>query len=257
MTLPLSISVLTFNSERTLDRCLASAVGLASEIIVVDSGSSDGTEAIARRHGARFVHNAWRGYTAQNQFALQQCSQPWVLSIDSDEAVTADLQGSIRQALESPTAACAGWQVNRRTQYLDRWMWHVWYPEWRLRLVRRSLARWVGPEPHGRLEVDGSIQRLTGDLLHYTYRDLDDQYTKLLSYARTSAQAGHANGRRMQPLKLMFSPWFRFMRDLILKSAWRDGWRGVMIAYAGAFSSFLKQAYLFEIEQREDRHKDD
>lgn len=258
MSLPLSVTIITLNEERNLERCLKSLGELAAEIIVVDSGSNDSTEQISKQYGARFIVNPWPGNVAQNQFAFALCTQPWVLSIDADEALSHDLRDAIQQSLSlsSLTDDCNGWRINRRTQYLGRWMWHVWYPEWRLRLVRRESAQWVGPDPHGHLEVDGSVKKFDGDLLHYTYRDLDDQFSKIASYARTTAFVSHQNGRRMHPLKLLLSPWFRFLRDVVLKSAWRDGYRGILIAYAGAFSSFMKQAYLYEMECRE-RHSDD
>lgn len=256
MPLPLSVTVITLNEERNLTRCLDSVKDIASEIVVVDSGSTDGTRSIAETHGARFVINPWPGNVAQNAYAFSLCTQPWVLSIDADEELTPELQTSISTQLTVPDPDLSGFQINRRTQYLGQWMWHIWYPEWRLRLGRRDRARWVGPDPHGRIEADRTIKRLQGDLLHYTYRDLDDQLQKNISYARSSSISSFKNGRRMHPLKLMLSPWFRFLRDLILKSGWRDGWRGVMIAYSGAFSSFLKQAYLYEAEFLERQKKD-
>ena len=251
MEIPLSVSIITLNEERNLERCLRSVVDLASEIVVVDSGSSDATEEIAKRYGARFFSKQWLGNVAQNQFSFDQCKQPWVLSIDADEALSATLCDSIRQVMTVPQEGCDGWLINRRTQYLGRWMWHVWYPERRLRLVRRESSKWVGPDPHGHIEVSGPVCKLNGDLLHYTYRDLDDQFAKLISYARTTSSVKYSKDVRMSPFKLLLSPWLRFLRDMILKSAWKDGYRGVMIAYAGAFSSFMKQAYLYELECRE------
>jgi len=251
MPLPISVTVITLNEERNLARCLDSVQGIADETIVVDSGSTDATRAIAERFNARFIENPWPGNVAQNALAFSKCTQPWVLSIDADEQLTEELRKSILSRLPLCDQNVSGFNINRRTQYLGKWMWNIWYPEWRLRLVRRKQARWVGPDPHGRMEVAGKTENLQGDLLHYTYKDLDDQYQKLISYARSSAIAGFDQGRRMHPVKLLFSPWFRFLRDVLLKSGWRDGWRGIMIAYAGAFSSFLKQAYLYEIEQRE------
>lgn len=251
MEIPLSVSIITLNEERNLERCLRSVADLASEIVVVDSGSSDATEEIARRYGARFFSKQWLGNVAQNQFSFDQCKQPWVLSIDADEALSATLCDSIRQVMAAPQDGCDGWLINRRTRYLGRWMWHVWYPERRLRLVRRESSKWVGPDPHGHLEVSGPVCKLNGDLLHYTYRDLDDQLAKLISYARTTSAVKYSKGVRMNPFKLLLSPWLRFLRDMILKSAWKDGYRGIMIAYAGAFSSFMKQAYLYELECRE------
>ena len=256
MALPLSLTVITLNEEKNLDRCLSSVCNIVSEIIVVDSGSSDATKDIALKYGAKFIFNAWPGNVEQNHFAFDQSNQPWVLSLDADEELTPELADSIRAALSDPKESeYNGWYVNRRTQYLDEWMWNIWYPEWRLRLVKRANANWIGPDPHGRLDVVGVTKKLDGDLLHYTYKDLNDQFSKLMSYAQISSLKKHKDGKHMSPMKLIFSPWFRFLRDLILKRGWRDGYRGILICYAGAISSFMKQAYLFELEVRDKKDK--
>ena len=256
MALPLSLTVITLNEEKNLDRCLSSVCNIVSEIIVVDSGSSDATKDIALKYGAKFIFNAWPGNVEQNRFAFDQSNQPWVLSLDADEELTPELADSIRAALSDPKeSGYNGWYVNRRTQYLDEWMWNIWYPEWRLRLVKRANANWIGPDPHGRLDVVGVTKKLDGDLLHYTYKDLNDQFSKLMSYAQISSLKKHKDGKHMSPMKLIFSPWFRFLRDLVLKRAWRDGYRGILICYAGAISSFMKQAYLFELEVRDKKDK--
>lgn len=245
MSLPLSVTVITLNEERNLDRCLASVQGLAREIVVVDSGSTDRTGEIAAAHGARFVYNRWQGFNAQRVFGEQHCQQPWVLALDADEVLSDELRAAITTALgrEGPQA---GYSFSRRTFYLGAWIWHVWYPEWRLRLYRRDRASWVGEEPHGRCEVQGPVQRLPGDLLHYSFRNLSEHLNKTLSYARTSALAQYQRGKRFSGLRMLLSPGFRVFRDVVLKSGWRDGWRGVAIAMIGGYSSFAKQAFLYE-----------
>ena len=138
--LPLSVALITLDEEANLPRCLESIRELASEVVVVDSGSTDRTEAIARQAGATFVSQPWQGFTGQKNIAFQRCTQPWVLCLDADEAVSPELAASIRQALAgNPTAAA--FSLNRRTNYLGDWIWHIWYPEWCVRLVRRDKAR--------------------------------------------------------------------------------------------------------------------
>ncbi|MBN2730226.1 MAG: glycosyltransferase family 2 protein [Bacteroidales bacterium] len=246
MKLPLTVTIITLNEEHNLPRCIESIIDLACEVIVVDSGSIDLTESIARKYGAIFVKNSWKGNISQNQYAFSLCTNPWVLSIDADEVVTPELKNAIRTIFEGHMDDYDGFYVNRRTQYLGKWIWHVWYPEWRLRLVRKENASWVGPDPHGHLEVVGATKKLKADLLHYTYRNLDDQLHKISSYAKTSADINYQHDIKTSLLRLLFSPWLRFLRDVFVKGAWRDGRRGVLIAYMGAFSSFLKQAYLYE-----------
>jgi glycosyltransferase involved in cell wall biosynthesis len=247
--LPLSVSIITFNEERNLGRCLESVRELASEIIIVDSGSTDRTAAIAREYGATFLHADWSGFVAQKAKSLEHCSQPWLLCLDADEAISPELALSIRASLGRDSQSVAGYWLNRRTWYLGQWIWHAWYPEWRLRLGRRGCAEWCGDNPHGRLEVKGETRRLGGDLLHYPFRDLEDHLRRTLRYAKISSEAYAARGRRCRWQQLLFSPWCAFLKHLVLKQGFRDGWRGWMISVIRGIDVFAKYAFLFELER--------
>jgi glycosyltransferase involved in cell wall biosynthesis len=247
--LPLSVSIITFNEEVNLARCLESVRDLATEIVIVDSGSTDRTAEIAARFGARFEHSPWPGFRIQKQIALDRCSQPWVLCLDADEALSLELAQSIRQGLDHPIAELTGCWLNRRTWYLGGWIWHAWYPEWRLRLVRRGAASWTGRDPHPSLTVQGPTQRLHGDLLHYSFRDLEDHLRRTIQYARVSAAAYAADGRRFHWHQLLLSPWVAFFRHLLLKQGFRDGWRGWLISGSRAMDVFAKYAFLLESER--------
>jgi glycosyltransferase involved in cell wall biosynthesis len=247
--LPLSISILTLNEEANLGRCLSSVRGLAREVVVVDSGSTDHTAEIARAAGATFHHHPWPGWVAQYQHALQRCSQPWTLNLDADEALSPELQRSIRSAFERGEPAVDGFWVNRRTFYLGDWIRHSWYPEWRLRLVRTARAHWSGLDPHTHLNVPGDTARLGGDLLHYSFRDLEDHLRRTVRYARTNALARAARGDRFRWAALGAGPPAAFLKSLVLKQGWRDGWRGVLIAGSRALDAFAKQAFLMERER--------
>lgn len=246
--LPLSVAIITLNEEDNLDRCLASLGGMAAEIVVVDSGSTDRTITIAESYGARVFHHDWPGHVAQKNRALQYCRWPWVLALDADEPLSSELAASIRTEFSDGEPQVDGFWVNRRTWYLGDWLWHAWYPEWRLRLVRRQQAEWVGQDPHDYLSVEGETRRLEGDLLHYSYTGLEDHFTRTVKYARISSQAMARQGKRFRWHKLLFSPWARLFRSLVVKQAWRDGWRGVIIAYSSMLAGVLKYAFLFEHE---------
>lgn len=248
MRLPIAVTVITLNEERNLGRCLAAVADIASEIVVVDSGSTDRTAEIAAGFGAKFVFNPWRGFNAQRRFGEQHCTQPWVLALDADEEVSPELRAALIAALGHGESPHAGIAFSRRTFYLGAWIWHVWYPEWRLRLYRLGRGRWVGEEPHGYCEVDGSTLRVNGDLLHYSFRNLSEHLTKTLGYARTSAGIAYSRGKRFNGWRMVGGALFRVFRDVLLKSGWRDGWRGVLIAMVGGYSSFAKQAFLYEAE---------
>lgn len=259
--LPLSLAVIALNEETNIARCLESVAGLASEIVVIDSGSADRTCDIAREFGARVTYNAWPGHVAQKNVALEHCTQPWVLSLDADEALDAELHAAIRAALADP-GEIHGFEVNRLNSYLGAWIRHAWYPEWRLRLVRREHGRWTGTDPHDHLTVDGPTRRLSGHLLHYSYPDLKTHLSTTIRYGEISGRQLAARDKRIGPLKIALSPFWRFWRSLLIKQAWRDGWRGWMIAFSSMFAGFAKYAFYLERtrympaeDDREDRGK--
>ena len=244
--LPLSVALITLNEEANLLRCLESLRGLASEIVVIDSGSTDRTGEIARRFGARFRFESWQGHVAQKNLALLGCTQPWVLCLDADEAVSPELADAIRAVFAAESPQPDGFWINRRTFYLGQWVRHAWNPEWRLRLVRREKAQWTGRDPHDRLAVAGATAKLKGDLLHYSYADLQGHLERTLRYARTSADSLAQAGCRCRWYHLAISPWLALSKRLILKQGFRDGWRGWIIAYSAFLSVLAKYAFLRE-----------
>lgn len=245
VALPLSVNVVTLNEETNIGRCLESVTGIAAEIVVIDSGSTDRTRQIAESYGACFIHNDWPGMGAQKNVALEHCTQPWVLCLDADEALDETLRARIIDVFED-TPEYDGYAVNRLTWFLGDWVRHAWFPEWRLRLAKRELARWRGVNPHEALAVSGKTARLEGFLAHYPVRDLDHHFRKTVGYGRISGAELARRRSRIPLYKLIFSPIWRMLRSLLIKGAWRDGWRGLVIAYSSMFSSFLKYAYALE-----------
>lgn len=245
--LPISVSVITLNEERNLPWCLESIRGLATEIAVLDSGSTDRTAEIAKGFDAKFEVLPWQGHSGQYTAAFKICSQPWILTIDADEAVTPELVASIRTLFANGDPKENGFWINRRTFYLGDWIWHTWQPEWRLRLVRQSCVRMHGINPHVEPKVEGPTGRLAGDLLHYpVFHDFHDHLTKTIKYARSTADSYAAAGRRAHWYHLVFSPAAAFFKHLILKQGWRDGWRGWLISSAKLVNVLAKYAFLME-----------
>lgn len=247
--LPISVAVVTLNEQENLPRCLASARELASQIVVLDCGSTDGTKAAAEKFGAEFHFAPWTGYVSQKNKCLALCSQPWVLCLDADEALTPELAQTIRALFASGEPSAVGYEVTRRTFYLGDWIWHSWYPEWRLRLVRQGRASWTGLDPHDYLQAEGPTEKLKGDLLHYSFRDLFDHLQRTIKYSRMMAQSYHKEGRRFHWAQLLISPWLSFLKHLVLRGGWRDGWRGWLIAFSKWLDVFAKYAFLLEIER--------
>jgi glycosyltransferase involved in cell wall biosynthesis len=245
--LPLSVAIVTLNEEANLPRLLESVRGLAAEIVIVDSGSTDRTEAIAKEAGAVFATAPWEGFVVQKNRSLDRCTQPWVLFLDADEALSPELAASVRRLFANgPAPDAEGFWLNRRTWYLGAWIWHAWYPEWRLRLARRGAGRWGGMDPHAKLEVGGATKRLEGDLLHYSFRDLQDHLERTIRYSRTMANSYIKTGKRFRWSYLLLSPWVAFFKHLVLKQGWRDGWRGWLISVIRAIDVFAKYAFLLE-----------
>lgn len=248
MSAPLSVCIIARDEERHLPRCLGSVAWADERIVVVDSESRDATESIAREMGARvFVHD-YEGNLEQKRFALEQATRPWVFALDADEAVTPGLAEEIRLCLKRDGPA--GYEVNRVTFHLGRWIRHGdFFPDWQLRLFRREGARYVGVNPHGRPEVSGSVERLSHELEHRSYRDLDDQVERIQSFSRVQAEALFAQGRRARLADLVLNPPARFLRAYLLKRGFLDGIPGFLIAAATAFHVLLKYAKLWELER--------
>lgn len=236
----LSVAIITRDEEDRIEEAIASVRGLATEILVMDSGSTDRTVERAAAAGARVIETDWPGHVAQKNRALDACRAEWVLSIDADERVDADLAASVRRVLAEPGGA-VGFEVRRLSYWMGAPIRHgAWYPDRRVRLVRRDRARWQGLNPHDHLVADGSVGRLDGHLLHHPYRSLGehlaviDRYTAIAS--RSLAEAGVKAGL----LDVLLRPFLHFVKVFLLKGGFRDGVRGVVLAWLGATYVALK-----------------
>jgi glycosyltransferase involved in cell wall biosynthesis len=247
--LSLSAAIITLNEAENLPRCLRSVRDLVSEIVVIDSGSKDGTREVAAQFGAVFEVQSWQGHVAQKNIALQKCREMWVLSLDADEELSPELASEIRKIFAAGEPQESGFYVNRFNFYLGKWIRHVWYPEWRLRLVRRECAKWGGLNPHDKLEVSGVTTKLKGDLLHYPFSSVLDHLETELRYAGIMAESYAKEGRTCRWYHVVFSPCVAFFKLLVFKGGWMDGWRGWVIAGARALNTFAKYAALLERNQ--------
>lgn len=250
---PLSVCVLACDEERELERCLASVAWADEIVVVVDEKSRDGSEAVARRLAARVERRPYAGDVAQKSFALSLAKHDWVFVLDPDEVVTPALSDAMQEVLQRAAAGnaagidCVAYEVNRATYHLGRWIRHGdFYPDWKLRLFRRSRSRYVGRDPHGRVEADGRVARLAGDLEHYSYRDLADQIARIQFFSGQAAAALAREGVRFRRRDLVLRPPARFLRSYVLRAGFRDGMPGFVIAVASAFYVFLKYAKLWE-----------
>jgi glycosyltransferase involved in cell wall biosynthesis len=251
--LPLSISIISHNEEANLRRCLASAAELATEIVIVDSGSTDRTAEIAAEFAAQFVHQSWLGYTAQKNLCLSLCSQPWILALDCDEELTPELRESIRRFFaDGDDARFDGAWMSRLVWFMGRWIHHGdWYPDRKVRLFRRGKSQWQadgGGQVHERLVVDGLCTTLRGDLLHYSFKNIQHYLTKHVQYSDVFLQTQQGKGSRWSLLHTLFRPCWRLVRAYVLKRGFLDGFPGLWIAVATAFFTFDRYSRMYENE---------
>ncbi len=253
LPLPLSLSIISHDEEANLRRCLESAADLAREIVVVDSGSTDGTLDVAREFGARVSHQDWLGHRDQKNVALGLCAQPWVLALDCDEELSAELRAAVITFFESGDAErFAGAEMARKVFFLGRWITHGdWYPDRKLRLFRHDQAHWGGSPEHDRIELEGggAVQRLAGDLHHYSFRDMRHYISKINGFADVFLERQRAAGARWSLAATLFRPWWRFFRAYVLRRGFLDGFPGFWIAVATAFFAFVRYSRKYEDEQ--------
>jgi glycosyltransferase involved in cell wall biosynthesis len=226
----LSVAIVAFNEEANLGRTLES-VCWADETVVIDSGSTDRTCEIARQHGAKVLLEPWRGYTAQKNFALERCTQDWILSLDADEEVTPELAAEIRDVLGSPNAL-DGYSMPRKNLFLGRWMRHGgFYPDPKLRLFRRGVGFSTGRDPHDRfdLKTGQPVGCLRNPLVHHTYPTL---YLYLEHMNRYTTVWNKVDGARPRPFRIreiVLRPFFTFMYNYFFRLGFLDGREGLLL----------------------------
>ncbi|MBK7945829.1 MAG: glycosyltransferase family 2 protein [Flavobacteriales bacterium] len=244
----LSVVIITFNEERNLARCLASVQGVADDIVVVDSFSTDRTEAIAREHGARFVQHAFTGHIEQKNWAITQAEHPFILSLDADEALDETLRDAIMMAKQSDAD---GFTMNRLTNYCGSWIRHGgWYPDVKLRLWDSTKGRWTGINPHDRYEMiaGARIVHLGGDILHYSYYTRLDHYRQVEYFTTIAAKALKEKGKRAGWDKRWLSPVAKFIGAYFFQLGLLDGAEGLTIARISAYATWLKYEKLRELD---------
>lgn len=248
---PLSITIITLNEEKKIRRAIES-VKWADDILVVDSGSTDQTVAIAKSLGARVLHNPWQGYGQQKNFAQTHARHPWVLNIDADEYVPEGLRKKIQAALatwtpENSAEAAQGFEMPRKTLYLGRWIRHGgWYPNYLVRLAHRDFAKWSEPQVHEQLLIQGKTSRIEEPLCHDAFDSIADQILTNLRFAQLGSADLREKGRRPSVFKLVLKPIWKFIETYFLKKGFLDGLPGFIISVNAAHSMFLKYAFLSE-----------
>jgi glycosyltransferase involved in cell wall biosynthesis len=243
----LSVVIITLDEADDLPRCLRS-VEWADEIVVVDSGSTDGTLELCRDHPkVRLVEQAFLGYGPQKRFAVAQAGHDWILSLDADEVVTPALAGEIQSFLAADTAPLAGATLSRRMVFLGRAFRHGRDARQRiLRLFDRRQGEFTDDAVHEKVVVRGTTRELAGDLLHYSYRDLSDYFDKFNRYTTLMAEKMDAQGRRVGVPGIVLRPPWAFFQYYILRGNWLNGLPGFVYALLSALYKTVKYIKLYE-----------
>lgn len=239
----LSACIITLNEADRIDACIDS-LAFCDEIVLVDSGSTDGTRERAAAKGVRVLERAFDGYRSQKDFAVKAAAHDWVLCLDADERVAPALRAAIERAREGGFAGRAGYRFARLNEYFGAPLRHGnAYPDHVMRLFDRRRGGWRGGrEIHEHASVDGRIDTLAGDLEHLSYRSMSDQLARLERYARMMAEHMHAKGRRASLANIVVNPSWRFFRGYVLRLGFLDGWRGLFYAYVKA--NYVRQKFI-------------
>ena len=246
----ISAVIITFNEEKNIGKCLKSLQGIADEIVVIDSFSTDLTKEICLTSGVHFFERPFISYYEQKNFGSLQASYPFILSLDADEVLSPELQQSILAVKQNRNSD--GYSMNRLTNYCGKWIRHAWYPDTKLRLWDRRKGRWDDSLVHEKvvMEKGSTIEHLKGDLHHYSYYSLDRHLKQQNIYADISARELFSHGKRSSVMKIVFKPVLNFLKLYFLKQGFRDGYEGYLIAKISALTVFMKYVYLMDMQRR-------
>lgn len=243
----LSVVIITFNEEKNIERCLLSVEGIADDIVVLDSFSSDLTESICKKYKVNFISRKWEGYSASKNFANAQAKHDWILSLDADEVLSDELKKSILELKAKQELSTAAF--NRITNHCGSWIKHGgWYPDTKIRLFDRRITQWTGII-HEELSFSKqvNIQHLKGDCLHYSYYTIEQHYQQAEKFTTIAAKDLFEQNKKASVVKLYISPVVKFFRDYIFKLGFMDGAAGFTVARISAYATYLKYKKLNDL----------
>ncbi|MFM7021807.1 MAG: glycosyltransferase family 2 protein [Flavobacteriales bacterium] len=247
----ISVAIITFNEEKNIERCIRSVQEVADEIVVVDSFSKDKTEEICKSLGVKFIQNPFAGHIQQKNYAIDQCSGDYVLSLDADEALSEELKNSILNFKKSGLSS-ESYKFNRLSNYCGHWVRHCgWYPDTKVRLIRKGTAQWGGINPHDELQPAKPEKtiHLKGDLLHYTINTREEHYKQVEYFTTIAANEAFKKGKKSNWIKIIVKCAFKFFRDYIIKLGLLDGKTGFTISRISAYATYRKYYKLLQLQR--------
>ena len=243
----LTAVIITLNEERNIKRCIRSLKDTVDEIIVIDSGSTDQTRSICDNEGVRFIYKEWQGYSEARNFGASMSSNRWIIALDADEALSAELKNSINTLSQNEEPVNAS--VKRLTNYCGKWVRHCgWYPDIKHRLYDRDETNFTG-NIHESLNYTGHTKILDGDLLHYSYYTIEEHISQYNKFTTLTAREAFLKGKRSSLLQVIFSPWVKFMKSYFIQLGFLDGYYGLLICINSAHATFLKYTKLRALEK--------
>ena len=250
--LEISAVIITFNEEKNIGRCIDSLQDVVDEVVVVDSFSTDKTEAICQEKGVKFIQHPFEGHIEQKNYAITQASFPVVLSLDADEALDSALRSAILAVKQDWQAD--GYTMNRVTNYCGKWIWHGgWYPDTKLRLWDSRKGKWAGMNPHDEfiMEQDSKIAHLKGNLLHYSYDSVEGHIVQMNKFTSISAKSYYQKGKRSNLFLILLKPLVAFIKTYFIKRGFLSGYSGFLIGIIDAQATFLKYVKLLEYQKKQ------
>lgn len=255
MKLPLSVAYISFNEENIIGKSLESISEICSQIVVVDSFSTDNTINIAKDNNAEVYVENWKGFVEQKNSALSKCKYDWILLLDCDEIISKKLMEEISEIIIKNQIGA--YSINRKTVYLGKMMNYSWQPDYVTRLIHKSLQpKFTGGKVHEKLEFKGNKStKLKNEIIHYPYHNISHHFNKTIRYAELSAETYFDAKKTSSLFKLISNPIFAFINMYFLKFGILDSWRGLIAAFSSMTGTFLKYAELMDIEKNKKLHK--
>ena len=245
----ISSVVVCFNEEENIERCLKSLLW-TDEIVVVDSYSKDNTVAICRKYTDKVYQRQWPGINKQKEYAVSLTNNEWVLVLDADEVVSEKLKDEIIKRVGSDNERYDGYMIKRHTYYLGRWINHGgWYPDYKLRLFKKSKGYFVGEDPHDKIIVNGKIAKLKEEIYHFTYKDISHHIRTINNFSDVVSKNMLKKGTKFILPRMLMKPPIKFLETYIYKLGFLDGIPGFIIAVLSSYYVFLKYAKLWEMKK--------
>lgn len=250
----ISAVLITFNEEARVGRALESLADVSDDIVVVDSFSRDRTLHICSAFTSKIIQRQWNGYRDQKEFATQQAQNDWVLSLDADEELSPELRREILEFKRDGGDGIDGFYLPRRTFFLGRWIDHTtWYPDWQMRLFRRSCGGWAGGSVHEAFQLKGRSGRFRGHLQHYSYESLSEYLQKLDEFSSLAARDRMRAGERTRFTRFLLYPPAAFLKNYALRRGFLDGFPGFAVSALAAVSALFKELKLWELQHHDQR----